>query len=175
MTVVKFYSPGNISTRIRTKFPISCIATNIHHPNLVALGSWNKSCATYDTRIRSMNVIQSNSGHNAGLTLIKFSSDGQLLVTGSRKENKIFSWDLRNLSNPLRMFERTVTTNQRIYFDISNEGNWLLSGDTDGYVHVWNMKNEDIKRISVRFNLKYYFLFKSPIFFSNGKIVPRSS
>lgn len=113
------------------------------------MGSWNKSLATCDTRTNSINILEQNSGHNGGITFLKFSFDGEFLVSGSRKENKMIAWDMRNLNQPLKIFERNVKTNQRIYFDLSKEGNWLLSGDTNGYVHVWNLKNDETKRISV--------------------------
>ncbi|XP_075439196.1 telomerase Cajal body protein 1-like [Ascaphus truei] len=33
---------------------------------------------------------------------------------------------------------RSVTTNQRIYFDMETAGRFLLSGDTQGLVTVWD-------------------------------------
>lgn len=68
-------------------------------------------------------------GHKSGITQLQFSPDGLKLYSGSRKgDNDIVCWDLRNVGQTLYSAERTVTTNQRIYFDISSDGKYLISG-----------------------------------------------
>lgn len=49
-------------------------------------------------------------------------------------------WDLRNVAVPLFSLNRNVTTNQKISFDLSSSGQWLLSGDTDGILHVFDVE-----------------------------------
>lgn len=49
---------------------------------------------------------------------------------------------MRNFSKPIRRLQRTVKTNQRIYFDLSPGEKWLVSGDTDGLVRIWDLKSE---------------------------------
>lgn len=68
-------------------------------------------------------------GHKSGVTQLQFSPDGLKLYSGSRKgDNDIVCWDLRNIGQTLYSAKRTVTTNQRIYFDISSDGKYLISG-----------------------------------------------
>lgn len=68
-------------------------------------------------------------GHKSGITQLQFSPDGLKLYSGSRKgDNDIVCWDLRNVGQTLYSAERTVTTNQKICFDISSDGQYLVSG-----------------------------------------------
>jgi len=41
-----------------------------------------------------------------------------------------------------KIYDRVVSTQQRIYFDITPNGQYLVSGGTDGYVRIWDLKNE---------------------------------
>lgn len=135
--------PGRDYDTIQTRQPISCLATNYYEANVLAAGSWNKSIALIDTR--DCLTIDTLQGHRGGVTFLKYSTKGEYLLSGSRKDSNLLMWDMRNLSLPLYKFIRRVDTNQRIYFDISVDSNWLVSGDTRGIVHVWNLKdlNED--------------------------------
>lgn len=65
------------------------------------------------------------------------------LVSGSRKDNKLLVWDIRYYNRPLNILSREVDTNQRIYFDISPCGKYLVSGGTDGVVKVWDVNKEN--------------------------------
>lgn len=40
---------------------------------------------------------------------------------------------------PLFCLAREMNTNQKIAIDLSVDGNWLVSGGTDGKVQVWNV------------------------------------
>lgn len=61
------------------------------------------------------------------------------MVSGARKDHKLLVWDIRYYKRPLNILKRTVDTNQRIYFDISPCGKYLVTGGTDGVVKVWDM------------------------------------
>lgn len=74
---------------------------------------------------------------------MKFTPDGRKLVTGARKDHRLLVWDIRYYRRPLNILSRPNTTNQRIYFDISNCGKYLVSGATDGVVKVWDVDNVD--------------------------------
>lgn len=134
--------PGRDYDTIPIKQPISCLTTN-YCDFMLAAGSWNKQITLIDTR--DYLTIDTLQGHRQGVTFVKFSTNGQNLFSGSRKDSNLLMWDLRNTSLPLYRFQRRVDNNQRIYFDISYNSNWLVSGDTRGVVHVWNLKdlNED--------------------------------
>lgn len=134
--------PGREYDTIPIKQPISSLATSYHDSTLAA-GSWSKQITLIDTR--DYLTIDTLQGHKQGITFLKYSNNGQQLVSGSRKDSNLLLWDLRNTSLPLYRFQRRVDNNQKIYFDISYNSNWLVSGDTRGLVHVWNLSdlNED--------------------------------
>jgi WD40 repeat protein len=41
-----------------------------------------------------------------------------------------------------KIYDRVVATQQRIYFDITQNGKYLLTGGTDGIVKIWNLSEE---------------------------------
>lgn len=77
------------------------------------------------------------------MTLLKILPDGNRFVSGARKDNKLLIWDLRYNKSPSKCLKRVVDSNQRIYFDVSPCGNYLVSGGTDGVLRVWDLSNED--------------------------------
>lgn len=131
--------PGRDYDTINTKQPISCLATNYYESNVLAAGSWNKTISLIDTR--DFLTIDTLHGHKGGVTFLKYSANGEHLMSGSRKDANLLLWDMRNLSLPLYKFMRRVDNNQKVYFDISIGGTWAASGDTRGMVHVWNLRD----------------------------------
>ena len=89
----------------------------------------------------AMCVIESHSG---GLTHLMFSPDGNMLFSGARKDTHVYCWDIRNPGKLLQVFERNVSTNQRIYFDLTKDGKYLCSGNNDGSINFWNGQDFDI-------------------------------
>ncbi|KAK3749961.1 hypothetical protein QZH41_013858, partial [Actinostola sp. cb2023] len=77
-------------------------------------------------------------GQVGGVTQVMFSPDATKLYSGGRMDNEILCWDLRNPGCVLYRLLRTVTTNQRIYFDLDRSGNFVVSGSSDGTVMVWD-------------------------------------
>ena len=73
--------------------------------------------------------------HKGGVTHLAFSSDGNKLYSGARKDSDIFCWDVRNPGKILRTFKRDVQTNQRIYFDLDENCKYLCSGNNDGIIN----------------------------------------
>ena len=67
-------------------------------------------------------------GHEGGLSHLMFSPDGLRLYTGARMDAEILCWDLREPGKVLFSIPRRVTTHQRIYFDLTAEGRYLISG-----------------------------------------------
>lgn len=43
-------------------------------------------------------------------------------------DNEIICWDIRNLGEVLMSLKRVVSTNQRIYFDLSKDDKYLMTG-----------------------------------------------
>lgn len=79
--------------------------------------------------------------------MARFSPDGQRLFVGARKDGVLACWDVRQTAKPVIELRRTVRTNQRIQFDVSSCGRWLVSGDTEGIVRAWDLSQGDAETI----------------------------
>ncbi|XP_041093235.1 telomerase Cajal body protein 1 [Polyodon spathula] len=114
---------------------ISCIAFSPAQ-DLYACGSYSRTVGLY-SRAEGLPIAVLQ-GHQGGLTHLLFSPDGMLLYSGGRKDPEILCWDLREPGRVLFSMRRAVSTNQRMYFDASRSGQYLLSGGTEGVVSVWD-------------------------------------
>ncbi|XP_062994175.1 telomerase Cajal body protein 1 [Elgaria multicarinata webbii] len=114
---------------------ISCIAFSPVQP-LYACTSYSKTVGLYSRAEGDLLALLH--GHHGGVTHALFSPDGFRLFTGGRKDTEILCWDLRQPGDVLFSMCRTVATNQRLYFDLDPSGNYLLSGNTEGLVTVWD-------------------------------------
>lgn len=139
--------PGRDFTNFPLKVPASCLAVHPAHESLIAIGSWNATIALHDVRTPKLDETARFGGgvHRGGVTMIQFApANGERLWSGARKDSRIVCWDVRNTTKPISIVHRTVSTNQRIQFDISRpQGRWLASGDTDGLVRVWDLLEQD--------------------------------
>ncbi|KAM6949564.1 telomerase Cajal body protein 1 [Aplochiton taeniatus] len=126
-TIVKKQGQGGI---------ISCMAFS---PclSVYACGSYSRTAGLYSCQDGEQLALLPTR-HHGGLTHLLFSPDGQYLYTGGRKDPEILCWDLRDPGKVLFSLNRNVSTNQRIYFDLDPSGRYLLSGDTQGVVSVWD-------------------------------------
>ncbi|XP_068128185.1 telomerase Cajal body protein 1 [Hyperolius riggenbachi] len=125
---------------------ISCI---VFSPNqdIYACGSYSKCLGLYSyLEGISLAVLE---GHQGGVTHLLFSSDGNCIFSGGRKDPEILCWDVRHPGQILSSFKRAVATNQRIYFDMEISGRYLLSGDTQGLVTVWDMMSPPVEGVSL--------------------------
>ncbi|XP_022098757.1 LOW QUALITY PROTEIN: telomerase Cajal body protein 1-like [Acanthaster planci] len=113
---------------------ISCFAVN--SDGLYAAGSYSKSIGLYAEPSGSM--ICMVQGQMGGVTHLMFSPDSNRLYSGGRKDPEIICWDMRNPGRVLFSLMRDVTTNQRMYFDLDSTGQYLVSGNQDGTVSVWD-------------------------------------
>nr|XP_028558655.1 telomerase Cajal body protein 1 [Podarcis muralis]XP_028558656.1 telomerase Cajal body protein 1 [Podarcis muralis] len=114
---------------------ISCIAFSPTQP-IYACTSYSKTVGLYSQA--EGDPLTMLNGHQGGVTHALFSPDGFHLFTGGRKDTEILCWDLRQPGEVLFSVSRTVATNQRLYFDLDPSGRFLLSGDTEGLVSVWD-------------------------------------
>ncbi|XP_045773850.1 telomerase Cajal body protein 1 homolog isoform X2 [Maniola jurtina] len=129
--------PGRDFAEHKINSPASCFATD---RNLLAMGSWNTTLTLYNmNEMGTYKSIGKMHGHSGGVTHVKFTPDGLKLVSGSRKDHRLLIWDIRYYRRPLNILTRVVKTNQRIYFDISPCGKYLVTGGTDGVAKVWNV------------------------------------
>lgn len=138
---IKIFSsnrPGRDYETLESKTPSSALAVNVDN-SMLATGSWNTNISIFDIRNKDVAPkIRLQGEHRGGITHLKFLSD-TTLISGARKNSKLIVWDLRNPGTPFFVFNRTVETNQRIYFDVTPEGKWLCSGNTDGCLKIWNL------------------------------------
>ncbi|KAJ3030423.1 Telomerase Cajal body protein 1 [Rhizophlyctis rosea] len=142
--------PGHAATRRPTspnrrskegqKGLLTSITFNPDHSGMYAVGSYGKTVGLYDERNDEMLYCFGVPG--GGVTQTQFSSDGKYLYTASRRSNAIQSWDIRNTGEVLFEVERKGDTNQRLAFDVESGGRWLVSGDTDGYVTVHDVREQ---------------------------------
>ncbi|XP_046851932.1 telomerase Cajal body protein 1-like [Xenia sp. Carnegie-2017] len=115
---------------------ISCIAISPEQNGLYACGSFSKSVGIYCEQKGSLLTLLE--GHQGGVTHLLFSQDGLKLYSGARKDNEIICWDLRNPGDVLFVMKRSVKTNQRMYFDVDSSGKYIVSGNHDGTVSIWD-------------------------------------
>ncbi|KAJ8282874.1 hypothetical protein COCON_G00053930 [Conger conger] len=115
---------------------ISCVAFSPSQ-SLYACGSYSRTAGLYSCRDGALLALLPSRPHG-GVTHLRFSPDGTRLYTGGRKDQEILCWDLRDPGHILFSLNRNVSTNQRIYFDLDPSGQYLLSGNTEGVVSVWD-------------------------------------
>ncbi|XP_068732065.1 telomerase Cajal body protein 1-like [Montipora capricornis] len=116
---------------------ISSIAFSPDISGLYALGSYSKSVGVYSETDGGQLVFLLQ-GQQGGVTHVMFSPDGTKLYSGGRKDDEILCWDVRNPGAVLYSMMRSVNTNQRVYFDIDRSGQYIISGNADGTVAVWD-------------------------------------
>lgn len=116
---------------------ISSIAFSPDNSGLYALGSYSKSVGVYSDTDGGQLVFLLQ-GQQGGVTHVLFSPDGTKLYSGGRKDDEILCWDVRNPGAVLYCMMRSVDTNQRVYFDIDRSGQYIISGNADGTVAVWD-------------------------------------
>ncbi|XP_055855225.1 telomerase Cajal body protein 1 homolog [Episyrphus balteatus] len=138
--------PGRSCTKLVTKQAISAFALTSQTKDIITTGSWNGVISLFDKRMPNMGSLHSLFGHNGGITFLKYSNDGNVLFSGARKDNGLCLWDMRDFSKPMAVLSRSVSSNQRIYFDLSPQNEWLLSGDSEGLIRMWNLNNIEEKR-----------------------------
>ncbi|XP_075976757.1 telomerase Cajal body protein 1 homolog [Anticarsia gemmatalis] len=133
--------PGRDYSEHKIYSPASCLATS---DNLLAVGSWSTTISLYNiNEMGAYKSIGKMHGHSSGVTHLKFAPDGLKLVSGARKDHRLLVWDIRYYRKPLNILTRAANTNQRVYFDISPCGKYLVSGGTDGIVKVWDQDHVD--------------------------------
>ncbi|EZA54922.1 Telomerase Cajal body protein [Ooceraea biroi] len=147
--------PGRQTSTVEFKhdFPsmiglVSCIRENPIMPGLVAVGTYSKCIGLYkDAPLCTFKTA-------SGVTQVEFSSCGTKLFSACRKSGEFLCWDLRNPGDVLHSFEgRQSDTNQRIQFDVTCNGKWMISGGTDGNITVWELP--DVTKYGENLNPKY--------------------
>jgi len=104
---------------------ISCIAFNPDKSGLYACGSYSRNIGLYAAP--KGNLLYNLQGQRGGITQVQWSRDGNYLFSGGRKDREILCWDVRNTGDVLLSLPRTVSTNQRLQFDLDHSGRYLIT------------------------------------------------
>lgn len=102
----------------------------------------NSSQNNYSNSSSSMINIDQACRPRGGITQLKWTPNGKLLVAGKRKDNSINVYDIRGTGKGkiLYSFNRQVNNNQRIYFDIDATGKYLCSGASDHSIYIYSLE-----------------------------------
>jgi len=103
-----------------------------------AVSSFNGSWGIYPEKHVNERASLVLKSHDSGISHIKFAPCGNFVFCGGRKDGEISIWDLRNLGEAVRRFNRSVRTNQKLQFCIFDDK--VISGDSNGHLNVFNWK-----------------------------------
>lgn len=107
-----------------------------------AIQMTNLSVEIWDLKKKERKTILS--GHVENGSVIAFSPDGQMLATGGKMGQPIRVWDVATGKAILDLAGEHEMIVTRLLF--SRNGTELISGDFDGIVVVWDLKNGKAKR-----------------------------
>ncbi|EFO17798.1 hypothetical protein LOAG_10699 [Loa loa] len=116
---------------------ISCIAVSPILPTNYAAGSYGRTVGFYSDYSPSVECMFECP---LAVTLLRYSPDGNFLLTAGRKDDDIICWDLRYPGKIYSLYSRPSKTNQRIYFDIDSSGTYLFSGSSSGELYIFDLK-----------------------------------
>jgi len=131
------FSTFTKKTRRGVKGIVSCFDFHPSYPDLFACGSYGKSIGLFS--LNSGEFQYRLDGQSGGVTGVRFTPCGNRLMASGRKDDEILCYDIRNLGQIMFVLKRTMTTNQRLQFELDTNGRYLFSGDTSGNVHIWDM------------------------------------
>ncbi|CAE6477150.1 unnamed protein product [Rhizoctonia solani] len=116
-----------------------------------AVGSFDGAIALYteDTGSQVQSWLEGTEG---GVTQFPFCpgsirfnpTQAHIVYAAFRRTPLIARWDLRNPSEPDILYHRGLaSTNQRMGFDLSPDGRWVIAGDERGQVSVFDAVGEE--------------------------------
>eukprot|EP00347_Sterkiella_histriomuscorum_P013682 403363771 len=139
--------PDTCSLRVgksRVKQPVSSIDYSPNDINFLACGSYDSKVYLIDQRVFNKVFHTLKDFTKSGVNQVKFTSDGRYLLVSTRKQsNSIYQWDMRYPREAFVTYNYSRTlneTNQRIYFDIDENDKYLYSGNGDGNMIVYDIK-----------------------------------
>ena len=152
-----------IKGSLRPRSVSNCIEAN---GKIIALGSYNTEVYLIDKDCRrNIAMLQGQEGG-----VIQCVMRGNYMYVGGRKDNHVLLWDLRNLGKEVgfvNKFSRVHPTNQKILFDVDQNGN-LGVGNFDGSIVKYNCFGE----VKMEFNA--HFDAVNSVQFYEGGIVSSS-
>ena len=119
---------------------IASLDCNPDHSGLFAAGSYNGTTCLYaESSPEELMQIQGHDG--CGITQVQFSKDGTFLFTAARNDYYINCWDIRNTSECIMQYKRNAKTNQRIGFDLQNDGKVICTGNKEAKMMFYNVQS----------------------------------
>jgi WD40 repeat protein len=131
------------------------------------MGSYSQSIGIYDETNNEL-CLKLNGFGGGGVTQVKFSKDGLYLFSASRHADSILCWDIRDSANVLYELPRPGRTNQRIQFDLDASGKYLITGDNDGHVLLYDISTQELENIETKQRLSYSFKANDGKYIFNG-------
>ena len=107
---------------------LSIITFNPDFSGLYAVGSYSNSIAIFNETDNSVCCVMEDRSEGTGISHLQFSNDGMYLYAASRKSSNIVCWDIRQTGTILYKLPRSAPTNQKLYFDITKDDNYLVTG-----------------------------------------------
>eukprot|EP01016_Furgasonia_blochmanni_P002958 TRINITY_DN11158_c0_g1_i2.p1 TRINITY_DN11158_c0_g1~~TRINITY_DN11158_c0_g1_i2.p1 ORF type:complete len:368 (-),score=35.41 TRINITY_DN11158_c0_g1_i2:118-1221(-) len=112
--------------------------------NAAILGGFDKRISVLD--LASDKIVHTMKAHMNGVTCVKsHPTDSFYCFSGARQDNVVYQWDLRAMDTYVRYFEHKGSTNQRMKFTVSEDGELLVLGDTEGSVLIFSVKDGEIQ------------------------------
>lgn len=139
------YTCKTRSDRFGQKGLISAISFCPDYSGIYGAGSFSQSVALYAENTNKREAMMQPLG--MGITHLKWSPCGRYLWAGGRKSSDILCVDIRMTRHELGRVSRTLTSNQRMMFDIDPWGKYLITGTQDGKVLVYS--TEDFRLVSM--------------------------
>ena len=130
------------SNYVKEKSKISCF--DFHHRNkFYLIGSYSGKIYSMDY-LSNKTIFSVDGKHKNGVNILKFLNrpeNSLNFLSGGRRDNEIFLWDIRNITQPLFSFYRENQTNQKLNFVVDDNDNFLFVANNDGTVIVYDLKN----------------------------------
>lgn len=117
---------------------VSCLSFSPDNSGIFACGSYESTVGIYSEDNVEL-IMKFQTG--GGVTDIKFSKSGQYVYAGSRKDEWVYCWDIRNPSEEVYRYKRSCPTSQHLYFDIDPTDNYLALGTVDHKVLIYHVND----------------------------------
>jgi WD40 repeat protein len=141
ISIFSVSSPGVPHTSISTTKllpPTKAIisALTVSSDNMLAVGMYNNAISLFSSSYQHTTTFHTSEG--AGITQLNWSPDSRYLYVMSRQSTNIEVWDIRSTGRVVGILNgRQASTNQRVWADLNADGEWIVSGGTDGKVKGW--------------------------------------
>ncbi len=118
---------------------ISCIQFNLQHPNIYAAGTYTNNVLVLQENHPASDAMLEIRDLPFAVTHLSWAPDtGNYLWIGGRNHDDVWCYDIRHTRRRLGSIQRSLSTNQRVVFDIDPWGRHLATGDDRGNVLIYD-------------------------------------